>query len=168
MPCWAARLLPGRQSSVSSRLWWQGHQPVARCGIPLPQVGHNARNVEAERGRVSSADRTNILDDFIRKRIARVIVRRDHVSPPTILLVCRSPALRSPLRRTRPRCGFASLRSRCADNSRSGGSPFREQRPPQHAVRLRLPRAGSPPPSRDVPPRRMRTRSPPAAVCQST
>lgn len=63
---------------MSSRLRGQRHETIARCGISLPEVSHNASDVESERCGVSPADGTNIFDDFIEKVLASTIIRLDH------------------------------------------------------------------------------------------
>lgn len=76
MPCWVAlvtRLLSGCYSSVSSWFWWQGYQGIARYGILLPQVRHDADDVESESSGVNTSGGANGLDDFIGEVIVRVI-----------------------------------------------------------------------------------------------
>ena len=46
---------------------------IARFGILLPQVSHNASDIESERSGASPADGANVLDDFIKKVIVTLI-----------------------------------------------------------------------------------------------
>lgn len=79
--CWVAaatHLFRGSHSSVSCRFRLQRHQGITRCSILLPQVSHNASDVEPEGSGVSPSDGPDVLDDFVGKISARAVIRFDH------------------------------------------------------------------------------------------